>query len=136
LKAEIREKLERAERNPHDKRELKLRSKSTVPHKGGRGKMVVSQKCPVHGFAYISMPRQEDEDDFGYVAKCVWNTCAYGIHRSTDGRGNFVAVADTPVVSTPITPIDVFSRRTDEPAVRPLGASWHQSVSVDFAVEE
>jgi hypothetical protein len=43
-----------------------------------------SQRCPVHNFLYVSMPRekgehQDPDDDELYLAKCPLLSCRHGV---------------------------------------------------------
>lgn len=43
------------------------------------------QKCPLHGFSYVSMPRGQELEEVGmeaYIAKCPLAKCEHGIYRS------------------------------------------------------
>lgn len=34
--------------------------------------------CPIHGFRFISMPRNSKEEYYGLDYKCPWKKCQHG----------------------------------------------------------
>ena len=40
--------------------------------------VISEERCPVHGFRYISMPRQVDLLS-DYIFKCVFKACGHGV---------------------------------------------------------
>jgi hypothetical protein len=51
-----------------------------------------SQRCPVHNFLYVSMPRekgehQDPDDDELYIAKCPLLSCRHGVIASQQTLG-------------------------------------------------
>lgn len=37
--------------------------------------------CPIHGFHFVSMPRDVNGENFGYVSKCGLRSCSHGIYK-------------------------------------------------------
>jgi len=45
--------------------------------------MLYSLKCPRHGYAYISMPRDAQTTDEQYLCKCPLAICTFGVRLGT-----------------------------------------------------